>query len=107
MIFWSGQPLASVYDHNVPCAVCFSDARTTVLMISGRYSCPTGWTREYYGYSHHRSRYECVDVSPETVAGGGTNHDGALFYHVEPRCGSLPCPPYVEEKELTCAVCTK
>ena len=44
--------------------------------------------------------YECMDISPETVASGGSNQDGALFYHVEPRCGSLPCPPYVNTKEM-------
>ena len=48
-----------------------------------------------------------MDVSPESIAGGHANHDGALFYYTEARCGSLPCPPYEEEKELTCAVCTK
>jgi hypothetical protein len=26
---------------------------------------------------------------------------------VESHCGSLPCPPYVQGYELTCAVCTK
>ena len=40
------------------------------------------------------------------TAGGHANQDGALFYHVEPRCGNLPCPSYEEQKEMTCAVCT-
>ena len=57
--------------------------------------------------THYRSTFECVDVTPETVPGGQDNLEGALFYHVEPRCGSLPCPPYEEEKEMTCAVCTR
>ena len=35
------------------------------------------------------------------------NNDGGLLYHVEASCNGLPCPPYVAEKELTCAVCTK
>ena len=51
--------------------------------------------------------FECVDASPETVIGGQVERQGAFIYHVEPRCGSLPCPPYEEEKEMTCAVCTK
>ena len=43
---------------------------------------------------------------PETVIGGQADRNGALFYHVEPRCGSS-CPLYEEQKEMTCAVCTR
>jgi hypothetical protein len=102
--------------NDVPCAVCYVSSRAALLMIPGKYSCPQNWTREYYGYlmsersseAHKgRSTYECVDVAPETVAGGGGFTNGAILYHVEPRCGSLPCPPYEEEKEMTCAVCTR
>ena len=60
---------------------------------------------EHHG--HHRSTFECMDVDAETEISGVDNRNGALFYHVEPRCGSLPCPPYEEEKEMTCAVCTR
>ena len=94
-------------------AVCYVSTRVAHLMIPGRYTCPPNWTREYYGYlmaeryNHHRSTFECVDVSPEAVVGGHADHDGAKFYHVEPRCGSLPCPPYEQEKEITCAICTR
>ena len=108
-------PTASLPNHNddVPCSVCYIAPRETVLMIPGKYTCPSGWTREYYGYlmseraGHHRSTFECMDASPETVAGGHANQDGALFYHIEPRCGSLPCPPYDQQKEITCAICSK
>ena len=109
-------PSASLplYQHDVPCVVCYVAPRETVLMIPGRYTCPPEWTQEYYGYlmaecyNHHgRSTFECVDVAPETIAGGDANQNGALFHHVEPRCGSLPCPPYDEQKEMTCAVCSR
>ena len=99
--------------HNVPCAVCYVADREAILMIPGNYICPQNWTREYYGYlmaEHHtrqRSTFECIDVDPETEESGSESEDGAHFYHVEPRCGSLPCPPYEEEKEMTCAVCTR
>ena len=107
----SGQPYHAVHNHDVPCAVCHVVQRS-VLMIPGQYTCPTGWTREYYGYlvseyhEYHRSTYECMDISPET-SGSQANEDGALFHHVEARCGSLACPPYEETKKLTCAVCSK
>ena len=103
----------SILNHDAPCAVCYVTTRVAVLMIPGTYICPQTWTREYYGWlmaerhNHHHSTFECVDVSPETVAGGGANQNGASFYHVEPRCGSLPCPPYDQQKEMTCAVCTR
>ena len=109
----SGQPNHGVHDNNVPCTVCRVTQRYSVLMIPGQYTCPTGWTREYYGYLvsqhhvYHRSMYECMDISPETIPGGHSNQNGALFYHVEPRCGSLPCPPYENTREMTCAVCSK
>ena len=109
---YSNQPHAGVHNQNVPCVVCHVQQRS-VLMMPGQYTCPTGWTREYYGYlvserhNYHRSTYECMDVSPEAIIGGHTNQDGALFCHVEARCGSLACPPYEQTKELTCAVCSK
>ena len=70
-------------------------------MVPGKYTCPQKWTREYYGYlmaashGHHRSTFECMDVVAETEVSGRDDRNGALFYHVEPRCGSLPCPPYI------------
>ena len=45
------QPLVSGrHQHNAPCAVCYLPTKNTVLMIPVRTSCPSGWTREYYGY---------------------------------------------------------
>ena len=112
---WGNIPKSNLklHDHDVPCVVCYVTIRTALLMIPGKYTCPKNWTREYYGYlmaahyKHHRSTFECVDASPEVVVGGHGNHNGALFYHVEPRCGSLPCPPYDQQKEMTCAVCSR
>ena len=107
------QSSLSLHEHDVPCAVCYVTTRTAKIMIPGTYNCPAKWTREYYGYlmaerySHHRSTFECMDKDPEKALGGHVNHNGALFYHVEPRCGSLPCPPYDQQKEMTCAVCTR
>ena len=99
--------------HNVPCAVCYASTHETVLMIPAKTSCPTSWTREYYGYlmsaarTHHRSHYECVDRDQESLPGSQANTDGALFYHVEANCNGMPCPPYDPQKELNCVVCTK
>ena len=106
-------PLQGSHQHNVPCAVCYVSTRETVLMVPAKSSCPTSWTREYYGYlmsdykGHHRTTFECVDKDQESVSGSQANTDGALFYHVEASCNGMACPPYVAEKELNCVVCTK
>ena len=103
-------------DHDVPCAVCHVSNRTAVYMVPAKYTCPTGWTREYYGYlmseltnsKRQRTQYTCMDVALRPANGSSTsNHDGLVFYFVEGRCGLLPCPPYDQTKELSCAVCTK
>lgn len=61
------------------------------------------------GYHSHAAgtMYTCVDEKPDTLHGGHANKDGRLFYSVEARCGSLRCPPYIEGRELVCAVCSK
>ena len=107
-------PLRSVEFHNVPCAVCYTATRDTVVMIPANLHCPTHWTVEYTGYlmsayySHHRSTYECVDKDPESVSGlDARNEDNAFFYHVEPNCAGLSCPPYDAQKELACVVCSR
>ncbi len=108
-------PIASLLNHNAPCAVCYVSTRSTSLMLPARMECPTSWTREYIGYlmsafrssGHYRTIHECVDQSPDSVPGSAVDEDGALFYHVEATCNGLPCGPYDPQKELTCAVCTK
>ena len=106
-------PLRSVHDHNVPCAVCYTSTRETVVMIPAQLTCPSSWTREYYGYlmashyGHYRTMFECVDHSPRSVPGSVADTDGALFYHTEVKCNGLPCPPYDTQKEVVCVVCTK
>ena len=111
---YANSPLRSFNNHNVPCAVCYTSTRETVVMIPARLTCPSSWTREYYGYlmaeryNHNRSTFECVDQSPQSVPGSIANTDGALFYHTEVKCShGIPCPPYDTQKELTCVVCTK
>ena len=105
--------LRSKHNHDIPCAVCFVSQRSTVYMVPAKYTCPSGWTREYFGFlmaehwRHHRSQFTCIDIVLKSFSGSASNHDGLLFYPVEGYCGSLPCPPYRNYRELTCAVCTK
>ena len=84
-------------------------------MVPGKNQCHDGWTLEYHGYLSSGkydqaagSEYICVDTHPDLLSETSTtNSNGKLFYFVEGRCGSLKCPPYVNGRELTCAVCTK
>ena len=98
---------------DVPCAVCYVPTRTALYMIPAKYTCPTGWTTEYYGFlmsegfAQFRSMFTCVDKALKVAVGSQAVQHGLLFFPVEGRCGSLPCPPYEQTKELTCAVCTK
>ena len=104
---------SSLYEHDVPCAVCHVTKRASQMMVPGRNVCPAGWTREYKGYlmaeyhSHYRTMYTCVDENPDYTPGTHADINGALFYFVEGVCGSLPCKPYIAGHELTCAVCTR
>ena len=109
-------PLQGLDNHNAPCAVCHVSTRSTILMIPAKASCPSTWTREYYGYlmtekgegRHRRSMFECVDADQEVLPGTQVNIDAALLYHVEATCNTgLPCLPYVSNKQLNCVVCTK
>ncbi|XP_013399412.1 uncharacterized protein LOC106165658, partial [Lingula anatina] len=99
--------------HDAPCAVCYTQTRPSHVMIPAKKTCPAGWTTEYNGYLisdldvHHRTEFVCLDEAPEVVAGGHEGKNGALFYTAEVKCGTLPCPPYVDGRELACVVCSK
>ena len=108
-----GQPFRHLDNHNVPCAVCYASTRVAMLMIPAKTQCPSSWTLEYVGYlmseryTHHRSMFSCMDKDAQSLSGGSSNTNGALFYHVEATCNGILCPPYDTQRELTCAVCTK
>ena len=108
-------PVYGRHNNDVPCAVCHVSNRTAVYMVPAKYTCPSGWTTEYYGYlmssfhdsGRHRVQYTCMDKAFKPVVGSSADKDALIFYFVEGRCGSLPCPPYDNTKELSCAVCSK
>ena len=84
-------------------------------MIPGTDQCPGGWTLEYAGWlmSEHytykgRTMYVCLDKDAEELTGEEADTDGALMHHAVANCHyGIPCPPYVHQKDLACAVCTK
>ena len=95
------------------CSVCRSTFSTTV-MIPGTNVCTPGWHLQYSGflmagYSGHAagSEYICVDSRFHSRLSSDTNQDGAMLYYTATQCGSLPCEPYVNDKVVLCAVCSK
>jgi hypothetical protein len=104
--------LAGLHNFEVPCAVCLRENARVTLMIPGMQVCPVGWTLEYAGYlmaNHYtlvKSEFLCVDRQAE-AAGSSSANGGPLLYPTEGECGSLPCGPYVQDRELTCVVCVR
>ena len=78
------QPIQGGNDHNVPCVVCYVSTRVAVMMIPAKTTCPSSWTREYYGYlmaegyNNRRSTYECVDKDQNSIPGSHGDTNGAI-----------------------------
>ena len=107
------QTFDSHNDKDAVCAVCRSTYSTTV-MIPGTNVCTEGWRLQYSGFlmagrdiHPAASEHICVDSRLENSVHGDQNEDGAVLYYIVTRCGSLPCTPYVNNKVVTCAVCSK
>ena len=109
------ETLSELHDSDAPCAVCLKPQATLTLMIPGTIHCPADWHQEYEGYlmgTHYTqaSAHEvaCVDINPETTkSSSDKSANGNLWYPTEAECDALPCPPYVQNRELSCVVCTQ
>ena len=78
----------------------------------GRKECPSGSTRQYWGYvmanhyTQQKSEYICVDEARMAHANSSAaNRDGNLLYTTEYQVGSLNSGTYSHDYEATCAVC--
>ena len=40
----------SLNQADMPCVVCNANSQSQLLMVPASYTCPSGWSREYYGY---------------------------------------------------------
>ncbi|KAK7474197.1 hypothetical protein BaRGS_00034546 [Batillaria attramentaria] len=97
---------------DVLCSVCHTSYSTT-FMIPGTNSCPSGTHLQYAGYlavgdssQASASEFVCLDSQPEDRPGTSAYEDSAQLDQAITVCGTLPCPPYVENKVATCAVCS-
>ncbi|CAG2239956.1 unnamed protein product [Mytilus edulis] len=105
---------SNVYNKDVPCAVCRANHVTSKVMIPGKVKCYAGWRKEYggilvAGLDRHdgSSSFICVDKNQDVLEAGAGNEDGYLIYPAIAKCGSLKCPPYVQDTRISCVVCTK
>lgn len=101
-------------NYAAPCAACYVESRGFQMMIPARYDCPSGWTRDYWGYlmtksygSKGNTDFICVDEDAEYVPFSHADSGGNKLNPVQGHCYVLPCGPYVRGRELTCAVCSK
>jgi len=100
-----------IYQRTAPCVVCTNE-RLNIVMIPGWLNCPSDMTNEYSGYivaNHYQNNageYICLDQAPEVAKAGGTGNGEAILTIGEIRCGALPCPPYVNTNQVSCAVCS-
>ena len=94
----TGSQVHGRHNLDIPCAVsglavCYVSNCTAVYMVPAKYSCPTGWTREYFSYlmaehthtGHHRSQFTCVDTALKPIPKSSANQNGLVFYFVEGR----------------------
>ena len=111
----STTPLNDLLQANLPCVVCHTDTKLSVLTVPAQYTCPNRWSMEYNGYLMTEGEYSdrqrkstlCVDKDAEAVPGSNANNDPSLVYLMKATCDGLPCPPYNTNSVLPCAVCSK
>jgi hypothetical protein len=102
----------ALHNHDVPCVVC-RIRHGNVMMVPGQNNCHGGYTLQYSGYlmtgyfnDPASSEYICMDREPEKGNSGSDDKPGKEFRLTQGECGTLKCPPYVEGREITCAVCS-
>lgn len=106
---------AAQNNRNVPCAVCLSPKRT--MMYPARTDCPSMWAVEYSGYlmamedGQRKQDFVCVDgaleVLDESLDPLTTPAARGMMQYQEFECSPLQCPPYVSNRQATCAVCSR
>ena len=112
---------------SVPCSVCEVIRGVTKIMIPAKTSCPSNdWTFEYKGFImtaadrltpddllediYFKGTYECVDESAEGLPWKGQDiYEAAPIYTVRADCDTFykHCPPYNNQKAISCVVCSK
>ncbi|CAG2245119.1 CES2 [Mytilus edulis] len=88
----------SLFQKEVPCAVCRRKEKVSVLMIAGRKSCYKGWQSEYSGFlmseykTHHNKDFICIDEDAVPFDDRKSSENSASFYPVRAKCGPPTMP---------------
>ena len=106
----STTPFQNLLQANLPCAVCHTDTKLSVLTVPAQYTCPNGWSMEYNGYlmteiensDRQRKKTICVDKDAEAVPESEANTSPAVVYLMKAICDGLRCPPYNTDMALPC-----
>jgi len=101
------------HNYDAACSVCIS--KTAMNTVWGRKDCDdnaSGKELVYTGYimaneyTQYKGEFVCVDEKrKQHLRSKKEDNDGNMWYTTEAQCGSLPCGPYVNDRELACAVC--
>ena len=92
----------------------FYSKKNIKLDDTGEKSCRSGWSLEYWGYlmaelvgGHVQpTEYICADNQPSPLSDRDVDDGDGVVWLVGGVCGSLKCPPYVNEIPITCVVCS-
>ena len=93
--------------YSVPCAVCYSNRYSTVLMQPGMHTCARGWGTLYEGMLiTNEASLVCLDKASKLLQ---ESHTMTIqdYHYTKASCNVLPCPPYDDKSNLTCTVCIK
>ena len=86
---YTGSPIASSHDYNVPCAVCFVSTRVTALMLPARLECPNSWNKMMITIAQCSNVWTPTQIPFQEVLqtlmvlSSGTLRPAAMVYHVD------------------------
>ena len=105
-----------LYNYEMSCALCHT-TKSITFMLPGSAQCPDGWVTEYSGYLMAELKTSlgggrtgksaiCVDAEAEAI-GTSANTNPSVVYVMKADCTVLPCPPYDNQRALSCAICSQ
>ena len=100
-------PFNHLNQANMPCALFYTDEKTTTFLYPARFHCPQGWHEEYTGYlatqlqSARAQKKDtiCLDKDAIPIPGSRANMNPSVVYAMHISCNRLPCPPSIQRKK--------
>ena len=100
-------PFNHLNQANMPCALCYTDEKTTTFLYPARFHCPQGWHEEYTGYlatqpqsaGAQKKDTICLDKDAIPIPWSRANTNPSVVYAMHISCNGLPCPPSIQRKK--------